>query len=90
MFAVPVPRSIYFIPMQLLTHRLKLPLAHPFTISRGTIVEQSSLIVQLIGQGISGWGEVTQSRYYNRTIDSLEASIQRATPLLPTLEQEMP
>jgi L-Ala-D/L-Glu epimerase len=76
--------------MQLLTHRLKLPLTHPFTISRGTMTEQSSLIVQLQGQGISGWGEVTQNRYYNRTLDSLENSVKRATVLLPTIERESP
>lgn len=76
--------------MQLLTHHLKLPLAHPFTISRGTMVEQSSLVVQLDSDGISGWGEVTQNRYYNRTIESLEKSVRRAVELLPILERESP
>lgn len=76
--------------MQLLTHRLQLPLAHPFTISRGTMTEQSSLIVQLHSQGITGWGEVTQNSYYNRTIESLENSVALARKLLPQIERDEP
>jgi L-Ala-D/L-Glu epimerase len=76
--------------MQLLTHRLNLTLTHPFTISRGTMTEQSSLIVELRGEDISGWGEVTQNRYYNRTIDSLQESVNKAAPLLSTIERESP
>ncbi len=76
--------------MQLDTFELKLPLAHPFTISRGTITEQSSLIVRLQADGISGWGEVTQNRYYDRTIESLKAAVELARPLLPQIMSEHP
>lgn len=76
--------------MQLNTHRLKLPLAHPFTISRGTMTEQSSLVVELRSEGISGWGEVTQNRYYNRTVQSLAESVELARPLLPQIFSQPP
>ena len=76
--------------MQLNTYTLKLPLAHPFTISRGTMTEQSSLVVQLLSDGISGWGEVTQNRYYNRTVQSLAQSVEKAKPMLPKILSQPP
>ncbi|MFO0940433.1 MAG: dipeptide epimerase [Pirellulales bacterium] len=76
--------------MQLNTFTLKLPLAHPFTISRGTMTEQSSLIVQLHSDGISGWGEVTQNRYYNRTVQSLAQSVEKAKSILPLILGQSP
>lgn len=54
------------------------------------MLEQSSLIVELRGQGISGWGEVTQNRYYKRTIESLDKSVRAATDLLPAIERDKP
>lgn len=76
--------------MQLSTYQIQLPLTHPFTISRGTIAEQTSLIVRLESQGIVGWGEVTQNRYYQRTIESLNRSIIRAASMLQRIGREPP
>ena len=49
--------------MDLRLHKLQLKLAHPFTISRGTMTQQQSLVVQLSADGFSGWGEVTENSY---------------------------
>lgn len=68
--------------MKLTLHRLSLPLAHPFTISRGTVTDQSSLVVQLEGLGESGWGEVTANDYYGHTLDSIESSLAKVEPYL--------
>lgn len=68
--------------MKMTLHRLSLPLAHPFTISRGTVTDQPSLIVQLDHDGLTGWGEVTANDYYGHTLDTLEQSLRRVEPEL--------
>lgn len=63
--------------MRLRWYRLQLPLKHPFTIARGTITHQPSLIVQLEHDGVSGWGEVTENDYYGHTFTSMIDSLSR-------------
>lgn len=38
-------------------HILKLPLIEPFVSSQGTVFDREQVIVEVIGEGISGWGE---------------------------------
>ncbi|MEZ6135371.1 MAG: dipeptide epimerase [Pirellulaceae bacterium] len=76
--------------MQLTIHRLTLPLAHPFTISRGSITEQTSLVVELECDGIRGLGEVTENTYYHQTFDSLSQAIHRSEAILPRYANESP
>jgi L-Ala-D/L-Glu epimerase len=76
--------------MKLTLHSLLLPLAHPFTISRGTLTEQQSLVVELSGDGISGWGEVTPNRFYHRSLENLRQSIESAHPFLNRYATEPP
>ncbi len=76
--------------MKMTLHRLCLPLAHPFTISRGTVTDQPSLVVQLDHAGVTGWGEVTANEYYGHSLDSLEASLRRIEPQLEGLAQQPP
>jgi len=59
-----------------------LPLRHPFTISRGTVTVQDTVIVQLHQDGCFGYGEATTNPYYGTTIASLLASAASVTPLL--------
>ena len=54
--------------MKLRLHEYNLPLTHPFTISRGTITVQSTLIVELQQDGVSGFGEATVNAYYDAAI----------------------
>lgn len=58
-------------------YRLALPLQHPFTIARGTIDVQPSLLVELEHEGIRGYGEVTENSYYGHTFQSLSDSLTR-------------
>lgn len=76
--------------MNLTLHRLTLPLAHPFTIARGSISTQRSLVVELECDGISGFGEVTENGYYGHTIESMSNSLQAVRPLLNTYASEPP
>ncbi len=50
--------------MKIRLHEYNLPLTHPFTISRGTITVQGTLIVELQQDGVSGYGEATVNAYY--------------------------
>lgn len=63
--------------MKLTLHRLLLPLAHEFKISRESISTQPSLIVELEHHGLSGFGEVTENTYYGHTFASMTASLDR-------------
>jgi L-alanine-DL-glutamate epimerase-like enolase superfamily enzyme len=59
-----------------------LPLRHPFTISRGTVEVQDTVIVQLHEDGYFGYGEATANPYYGATVESLTQRIATAAPLL--------
>lgn len=72
--------------MKLTWHRASLPLKDPFTISRGTIRHQSSLIVSLSHADQTGYGETTCNTYYQHTYDSLEASLTIVRDALSNLE----
>ncbi len=61
--------------MQLKLHRFDLPLAHPFTISRGTTTVQPTLIVELAQDGQRGYGEATTNDYYGVTWESMAQSL---------------
>ena len=63
--------------MNLTLHRLVLPLAHTFTISRESISTQPSLIVALEHDGVRGYGEVGENAYYGHTFASITASLER-------------
>lgn len=68
--------------MKMTLHRLRLPLAHQFTISRGTMQFQHSLIVELEHDGQTGLGEVTENRFYGHTFASMTASLDTVRPEL--------
>jgi len=68
--------------MKLTLYRLNLPLAHEFTIARGSITVQPSLVVELEHGGLSGYGEVTENGFYGHTFDSMTASLRKVLPYL--------
>ncbi len=59
-----------------------LPLRHPFTISRGTVEVQDTVIVQLHEGGEYGYGEATTNPYYGATVESLTRRLVAVGPLL--------
>ncbi|TWT80194.1 L-Ala-D/L-Glu epimerase [Planctomycetes bacterium CA13] len=68
--------------MKMTLYQLDLPLAHEFTIARESISVQRSLIVELEHEGISGFGEVTENRFYGHTLGSISASLEKTQHLL--------
>lgn len=76
--------------MELRLHRLELPLADPFTIARGTISTQQSLVVELWDGAQSGLGEVTVDHYYGHTFDSMTRSLSAAHAELSRYAVEPP
>jgi len=71
-------------------HRMVLQLAHPFTIARGSITEQVSLVVELEQDGVRAFGEVTENSYYGHTCETLAAALEATRPLLPKLAEGSP
>ena len=68
--------------MQLTYHTFDLRLKHPFTISRGTVLVQPTLIVELAEDGLAGYGEATTNPYYGATIDNMIAALERVRPIV--------
>lgn len=68
--------------MNMHLYRVDLPLAHEFTIARGSIRTQPSLIVELEHEGVSGFGEVTENDFYGHTFSSMTASLNKLAPRL--------
>lgn len=68
--------------MKLTLHRFALPLAHTFTISRGSVDTRGSLIVELSDGGQTGLGEVTENSYYDQTLDSMSAAVEGVRSLV--------
>jgi L-alanine-DL-glutamate epimerase-like enolase superfamily enzyme len=68
--------------MHLTSKQFDLPLKHLFTISRGSVAVQSTLIVQLSANGQFGYGEATTNSYYGATIENMSAAIESVRPLI--------
>ncbi len=68
--------------MNFTLHRFALPLAHEFTIARGSISVQNSLVIELVQDSVSGFGEATENLYYGHSLDSMSQSINRCKSLL--------
>src|SRR5262245_18686572 len=61
--------------MQLRLHAFDLPLRHTFTISRGSMDAQPTLIVELEAHGQRGFGEATTNDYYGATLENMSAAL---------------
>lgn len=68
--------------MKLRAYAFDLPLRHVFTISRGSIRVQPTLIVELEHEGQRGYGEATTNEYYGVTIESMTAALRQARPIV--------
>jgi L-Ala-D/L-Glu epimerase len=68
--------------MQLKLHSFVLPLTHTFTISRESITSQPTLVVELIQDGVSGYGEATSNKYYGFTIERMARDLAALKPHL--------
>ena len=68
--------------MEIVLHEYALPLTHPFTISRGTVTVQESMIVELRQDGMSGYGEATANSYYDASMANMRVRFNAMEPLL--------
>ncbi|KGL61818.1 dipeptide epimerase [Polaribacter sp. Hel1_85] len=76
--------------MEIKLHSFNLELKHTFTISRESHDFQPSLIVELISDGISGFGEATSNPYYNITVDKMMQLILDNKSEIAALSEEEP
>lgn len=76
--------------MKIILRTFNLKLKHPFTISRETHTTQPSLIVELQSEGHSGFGESTSNPYYNITVDSMKANLEKIIPFIENVTSETP
>jgi L-Ala-D/L-Glu epimerase len=68
--------------MQLRIHRFELPLRHVFTISRGSISVQTTLIVELQEGEHRGYGEATTNEYYGFTFENMAAALEQVRSIV--------
>ncbi|WP_317044387.1 dipeptide epimerase [Confluentibacter citreus] len=68
----------------------KLPLRHPFTISRYTVETQSTVIVSMSHGEFTGYGEATVNPYYNSTVEKIEGSIQQVKSIIEASDLKHP
>ena len=63
--------------MKLQLHAFELPLQHVFTISRESTEVQPTLVVELVDEGIHGFGESTTNEYYGFTLENMALALER-------------
>lgn len=80
-----LPKARLFIPMQLKIHPLKLDLKNPFTISYGTFHYREAVIVELVQDGFSGFGEATAISYYGKSMDYFLKTLSDKKQLIESL-----
>ena len=68
--------------MEIKFHSFELELKDTFRISYGSRKFQPSLIVEIVHEGFSGYGEAAATSYYGVTIDKMVASIKEIEPLV--------
>src|SRR6478736_6460500 len=78
--------------MKLSYRKFDLPLRHVFTISRGSVSVQQTLIVQLESEGKYGYGEATTNTFYGATIENMSATIESVRSIIEdgTLTDPLP
>jgi L-alanine-DL-glutamate epimerase-like enolase superfamily enzyme len=62
--------------MKLCLHQFDLPLRHVFTISRGSLTVQTTLIVELIDGPWHGYGEATTNPYYHASLENMTSALE--------------
>ncbi len=76
--------------MRVSVNSYQLKLRDPFTIARGTVTVQPTLIVKLEHDGLVGLGEATTNEYYGVTLESMSQAIARVADKLRDWELDNP
>lgn len=64
----------------------KLPLKHPFGISRYTVNTQDTVIVSICNGEFTGYGEATVNLYYSSTVEKIEGSVGKVKSVIEKTE----
>lgn len=72
--------------MQLFLYPLRLQLARPFTISRGTKTHQDSVIVELRDGTLSGWGEAAAHPFFGADQQAMCALLEQHRLTIETMD----
>jgi len=62
--------------MRVESYPQKIPLKEPFVLAHGTYHFREALIIELIDDGISGFGEATAISYYGKTLEDFQKLIE--------------
>ncbi len=76
--------------MKISCHSYDLLLRDPFTISRGTVTVQPTLVVRVEHDGLVGLGEATTNEYYGVTLEAMTQALDRVSPKLSDYRLENP
>lgn len=68
--------------MRLTLRPFDLPLRHVFAISRGATHVCRTLIVELVQDGLRGYGEAGENPFYGATIENMQAALEQVRPQL--------
>ncbi|PTX61171.1 L-alanine-DL-glutamate epimerase-like enolase superfamily enzyme [Kordia periserrulae] len=75
--------------LQLTIHNFELPLQHAFTISRYTVTVQKTVVVVISDGEFKGYGEATVNPYYNSSVESLKAALERVRSIVENLSENI-
>ncbi|OAD45704.1 dipeptide epimerase [Polaribacter atrinae] len=76
--------------MEIKLHSYNLELKHTFTISRESHDFQPSLVIELVSDGFSGFGEATSNPYYSITVDKMMKIVLENKNFIVSLSNEKP
>jgi L-alanine-DL-glutamate epimerase-like enolase superfamily enzyme len=76
--------------MEIKLHSYNLELKHTFTISRESHDFQPSLVIELVSDGFSGFGEATSNPYYSITVDKMMKIVLENKDYIVSLSNEKP
>jgi L-alanine-DL-glutamate epimerase-like enolase superfamily enzyme len=71
-------------------HSYDLHLRDPFTISRGTVTLQPTMVVKVEHEGLIGLGEATTNEYYGVTLNAMRDALESVRPQLSGYRLENP
>ena len=68
--------------MKMNLYRFAMPMRHTFRITHGATTVQNTLIIELIQDGVSGFGESNEFAYYGATVEKMMESLEAVRPMV--------
>lgn len=76
--------------MKLHLHTFQLQLKHTFSTSHGARDVMNSLVVELVQDGVSGYGEAAEVRYYGISMDKMVQQLEELKPIIENIPLKNP